>query len=132
MKHMEERGKKVNPKNLLRFLVVTILVATFAVTSYLVLRKNNVETAVFNQDSELLRAMNYEQFLDGDSNVEGTDNVKFSAFFLRDLNGDGYAEKIKGTCKEVGKEDTLYMEVIVQSTGYLKNAKIEIDDSGRW
>ena len=127
MKHMEEKGKKVYLKKLLKVLVVTILVAIFAVTSYLVLRKNSVETAVFNQDSELLRAMNYEQFLDGDSNVEGTDNVKFSAFFLRDLNGDGYAEKIKGTCKEVGKEDTLYMEVIVQSTGYLKNAKIEID-----
>lgn len=127
MKHMEEKGKKVYLKKLLKVLVVTILVAIFAVTSYLVLRKNSVETAVFNQDSELLRAMNYEQFLDGDSNVEGTDNVKFSAFFLRDLNGDGYAEKIKGTCKEVGTEDTLYMEVIVQTAGYLKDAKIQVD-----
>ena len=39
--------------------------------------------------------MTYDQFEDGDENIEGTDNVKFSAFYLRDLDGDGYAEKIK-------------------------------------
>ena len=76
---------------------------------------------------ELARAMTYDQFVDGDEAVDGTDNVKFSAFFLRDINGDGYAEKIKGTCKQIGKEDTLYMEVNVRTDGILKNAKIEID-----
>ena len=50
-------------------------------------------------DSELARAMTYEQFGDGADDVFSTDgetrvdNVKFSAFLLRDLNGDGYAEK---------------------------------------
>ena len=71
--------------------------------------------------------MTYGQYQDGDEAVDGTDNVKFNAFFLRDLNGDGYAEKLKGTCKEVGKEDTLYMEIIVQTAGKLKNGKIEIN-----
>ena len=70
MKHMEERGKKVNLKNLLRFLVVTILVAIFAVTSYLVLREPKKELTAFSQDGELARAMTYEQFLDGEENVE--------------------------------------------------------------
>ena len=83
------------------------------------------DSIIANQ--ELLRAMTYEQFEDGDENVEGTDNVKFSAFFLRDLDGDGYAEKIKGTCKEIGTEDTLYMEINVQTSGYLKDGKIEIN-----
>ena len=78
-------------------------------------------------DPELARAMTYEQFQDGDENIEGTDNVKFSAFFLRDLDGDGYAEKIKGTCKEIGKQDTMYMEVNVLSEGRLKNGKIQIN-----
>ena len=78
-------------------------------------------------DSELARAMTYDQFVDGDEAVDGTDNVKFSAFFLRDVNNDGYAEKIKGTCKQIGNEDTLYMEVNVQTEGILKNGKIEID-----
>ena len=71
--------------------------------------------------------MTYDQFAEGDDAIEGTDNVKFSAFFLRDINGDGYAEKIKGTCKQIGKEDTLYMEVNIQTDGILKNAKIEVD-----
>ena len=75
---------------------------------------------------ELGRAMNYEEFTDKDEEVEGTENVKFSAFFLRDINQDGYAEKLKGTCKEIGKEDTLYMEINVETAGMLKNAKIEI------
>ena len=70
--------------------------------------------------------MNYEEFTDKDEEVEGTENVKFSAFFLRDINQDGYAEKIKGTCKEIGQEDTLYMEINVETAGMLKNAKIEI------
>ena len=74
---------------------------------------------------ELGRAMNYEEFTDKDEEVEGTENVKFSAFFLRDINQDGYAEKIKGTCKEIGQEDTLYMEINVETAGMLKNAKIE-------
>ena len=75
---------------------------------------------------ELGRAMNYEEFTDKDEDVEGTENVKFSAFFLRDINQDGYAEKIKGTCKEIGQEDTLYMEINVETAGMLKNAKIEV------
>lgn len=49
---------------------------------------------------ELARMRNYEQFEEGDDAIDNTDNVKFSAFFLRDLDGDGYAEKIKGTCKK--------------------------------
>ena len=64
---------------------------------------------------------------EGEEAVEGTPNVKFDAFFLRDLDGDGYAESIRGTSKQIGSEDTLYMELNVQTAGYLKDAKIEID-----
>lgn len=80
------------------------------------------------EDLELAKAMTYDQFEEGDEIVDGTNNcVEFSAFFLRDLNGDGYAEKLKGTCKEVGKEDTLYLEVNVLTEGELKDATIKID-----
>ena len=102
--------------------VVAIIVAVLMAGS-----KERVERVSRGTDPELARAMTYDQFEDGDENVDGTDNVKFSAFFLRDVNGDGYAEKIKGTCKEIGKEDTLYMEVNVQTEGILKNGKIEVD-----
>ena len=76
---------------------------------------------------ELAKAMTYDQVEEGDKAVEGTDNVKFDAFFLRDINQDGYAESIRGTSKEIGKEDTLYMELNVQTAGYLKDAKITIN-----
>ena len=85
------------------------------------------KTQIGSISPELARAMNYAQFEEGDDQVEGTDNVKFSAFFLRDLDGDGYAEKLKGTCKEIGEQDTLYMEVNVQTAGVLKDAKIQIN-----
>lgn len=71
--------------------------------------------------------MNYEEVKEKDKDIEGTDNVKFDAFFLRDLDGDGYAESIRGTCRQIGKEDTLYMELNVQTEGYLKDGKITIN-----
>ncbi len=69
---------------------------------------------------------NYEQFTEEDENVEGTDNVKFGAFFLKDIDGDGYTEKMNGSCITIGKNDTLYMEIKVNTEGYLTNGKIEI------
>ena len=73
---------------------VVILIALTALF-LLSRRENKNSTRNLNLDPELARAMTYDQFEDGDENIEGTDNVKFSAFYLRDLDGDGYAEKIK-------------------------------------
>ena len=88
--------------------------------------KTKSKNKKFIGDPELARAMTYDQFVDGDENISGTDNVKFSAFFLRDVNSDGIDEKIKGTCKKVGMDDALHMVVDVQNEGTLKNGKIEI------
>ena len=117
---------KERTRVLIGAIMLVVLVAFTFVINYLLTRKDE-SNLIVNLDPELQRAMTYEQFEDGDEDIEGTDNVKFSAFFLRDLDGDGYAEKIKGTCKEIGKEDTLYMEIIVQTEGYLKDGKIQID-----
>ena len=76
---------------------------------------------------ELAKTLTYDRVEEGEEAVEGTDNVKFDAFFLRDLNNDGYAEGVRGTSKQIGQEDTLYMELNVQTAGYLKDAKIEIN-----
>ena len=94
------------------------------IIALIVINVNMQEPMYFR--GENARAMTYDQFIDGDEAINGIDNVIFSAFFLRDLDGDGYAEKIKGTCKEIGTEDTMYMELKVQTAGYLKNGKIEI------
>ena len=103
---------------------IGILCLVILIMSVIIGKKRISSNAI---DPELARAMKYEQFKEEDENVDGTDNVKFSAFFLRDINGDGYAEKIKGTAKRIDSTDNLYMELKVQSEGYLKEAEIQID-----
>ena len=125
-----DQGERVKIKKLKKVLsasLLSLIVLMFGMTFVPNFYKSN-QLNKANQEitPELARAMTYEQFQPGDENIEGTDNVKFSAFFLRDLNGDGYAEKIKGTCKEVGNSDTLYMEYNVLTEGKLKDGKIEI------
>ena len=120
--------EKITKKSLLiaggiAIALVAIIIAIAIVSS----KGEGTKKKNFTPDSELARAMTYDQFSDEDSNVDGTDYVKFGAFFLRDINNDGYAEKIKGTCKQVGKEDTLYMELNVLTNGYLENGVITIN-----
>ena len=112
----------------LRKLLIVLMLFAFIVLTVIDLiingkREINIDTI----SSEFARAMTYAEVEEGEEAVEGTDNVKFNAFFLRDLNGDGYAESIRGTCKEIGKEDTLYMELNVQTAGCLKDAKITMN-----
>ena len=125
---LKKFGEKITKKGLLiaggiAIALVAIIIAIAIVSSKGEKTKKNSSTP----DSELARAMTYDQFTDADSSVDGTDYVKFGAFFLRDINNDGYAEKIKGTCKQVGKEDTLYMELNVLTNGYLENGVITIN-----
>ena len=137
MKSRVER-KKDNKKLIKICGAITLLVLIVISGIAAILLNRKKESSSIYGNLENLRAMNYEQFVPGDDAVyedgtQGTDNeqivnnIKFSSFFLRDLDGDGYAEKLKGTCKEIGNQDTLYMEIIVQTEGYLKDGKIEID-----
>ena len=73
--------------------VILMLIALIGVT--MLTHKESNKMISQYVDPELLRARTYEQFEEGSDNIEGTDNVKFSAFFLRDLDGDGNAEKVK-------------------------------------
>ena len=128
LKNLKEKfGKKFSRKKILS--IAIFVVAVIATIIAIVVNQTSEQSSKKKvvAEGELARAMTYDQFVDGDEAVDGTDNVKFSAFFLRDVNNDGYAEKIKGTCKQIGDEDTLYMEVNVQTEGILKNGKIEID-----
>ncbi len=82
---------------------------------------------------ELAKAMTYDQVQDGEEIVDGTDDhVNFDAFFLRDLNSDGNAESIRGTSKRIGEEDTLYMEISVNTAGYVKDGKITVNGTNSY
>ena len=64
------------------------VVILIALTALFLLSRREIKNSTrnLNLDPELARAMTYDQFEDGDENIEGTDNVKFSAFYLRDLD----------------------------------------------
>ena len=126
---LKNKNHKTLPKKKILIGAVIAIIAVIVAVIAIMMANKEEKTKKLKRvsDPELARAMTYDQFVDGDENVEGTDNVKFSAFFLRDVNNDGDAEKIKGTCKQVGCDDTLYMEINVQTEGMLKNGKIEID-----
>ncbi len=117
---------KENHKKFFMLSVIFIFILTaIATTIWLTISKKSAKLSSITP--ELAKAMTYPQVQEGEESVEGNEYVKFDAFFLRDINNDGYTEGIRGTSKEIGKEDTLYMELNVQTAGYLKDAKITIN-----
>ena len=121
----QDKERKVKKKNLLTAIGIIVMLIALAIATVLTYSKKTQMNQ--SADAELLRAMTYEQFEEEDAKTE-TDFVEFGAFFLRDLDRDGVAEKIKGTCKKIGETDTIYMELKVLTDGYLKDGKITIND----
>ena len=86
---------------------------------------NSTEVQELNTPEEL-RAMTYGELKEEDEQTQ-SENVRFSAFFTRDLNKDGYAERLKGTCKELKESDILYVELDVLTQGYLEGGTIYLN-----
>ena len=111
--------------------VITSIIAMLTIISIVMLAIYHANETQKRRDliainPELARAMTYGELTEKDEETQ-SENVRFSVYFARDLNGDGYADRVKGTCKEVEGEDTLYMSLNVIEDGYLKDAKIEIE-----
>ena len=119
--------KKIQEGVRIKLILLGGIIAIIAVILFGVFMQYKQKVYMQNTNPELARAMEYEDVKEGDEAVEGTEYVQFDAFFLRDINQDGYAESIRGTCKEVGEEDTLYMNLNVLTNGYLKDGKIVIN-----
>ena len=109
-----------------RSFIAIILIAYLLINAIMLTKNNNLNTQGGVTTAELEVSKTYEQV---EARDEDTDSpyVKFDAFFLRDLNGDGYAESIRGACREIGGEDTLYMELNVMTAGYLRDGKITVN-----
>ena len=122
-------------------IVSSLVLIAFILTLVFFIGKNKSKSLIKDNmvlDPELARAMTYGQFHDGDDAVYEVDengdttenivdNVKFSAFFLKDLDGDGYAEKLNGMCSKItNTSNELYMDFSVNTNGYLKDGKITI------
>ena len=119
-------SKKIGKKQIRGIVGIALLVAA----GIMILLNGILQTQnEYKSDPELLTTMAYEEVKEGEEAVDGTNDVQFDAFFLRDLNGDGYAEGVRGMCRQLGQEDTLYMELKVLNSGRLKNGQITINSS---
>ena len=125
-------GEIIKNKVVVITIAMIAIVVAFIMSNQRGKNENNVATIT---DPETLRAMTYEQVTEDDANVEGIDNIKFSAYFLRDLDGDGYAEKLKGTCSKINTSDRaelnkrlLYIDFNVLGDGKFKDGVITINN----
>jgi hypothetical protein len=114
-------GKK---KVLLITAVISILVA---ILCGIFLENKNTNVISYEVSNEIKRASSYNEITDSDYEVDNCEYVKFNAFFTRDLDGDGYAEKYDGTCNYISKSATLYFDINVLTDGTLKDGNISIN-----
>ncbi len=122
-----KNGKKTKGKRVIKIRLIYLIIIFFMAISIInLLAKNSTKKIEFQITPEILRSRKYEVVEDKDKNTQ-SEYVTFDAFFLKDLNGDGIADSIRGTCNEIGKEDTLYFELRVNDNGYLKNGTITIN-----
>ena len=125
-KSSQVKGSK---KIKITILLLSIIVFLISLIALLFFTKTKTKRNYSFISPENARAMTYEEVQEGDEAVNGTDNVSFIAYCLRDINDDGYVEHLKGTCKQIGYADTLYMELSVKTSGKLINGKIELGDT---
>lgn len=123
-------GNKINAK--VRNLIIAIVAAIIAVVTIAVVKNNKVTTEEVAKtqinEQELLRSINYDQVQEGDEKVDGCDNkVNFSAYFAKDIDGDGRAEKLYGSCQSVKSRSQLYIDVNVEGDGHIESGVITID-----
>ena len=105
--------------------MVAIVLGIIAILCTLIAKK--VDNQIANLNSETLKAMNYTELEENSTTVENCEYVQFSSYFTRDIDGDGTANKLLGTCKNVNSTDVLYIDLNVLTNGYLKDGKFTIN-----
>lgn len=124
-----KKKKLTNIRKIISTIVVLIMVSII-VSIYLIISSKKENKIMLSPELERMQA--YDDVKDGDNDIKDADGndistIKFDAFFLKDKNGDGIAESIRGTCNEVGSQETLYMNLSVAEEGHLTNGKITIN-----
>jgi len=131
MKGKDENIRSEKEKNKRKKVIGTGIAAAVLVTTVAALSIVNlispVQEKLSSLDPTMERAMTYPQVKAGDEAVAGTSYITFDAFFTKDLNGDGYAEKIRGSSNLITASDTLYITLNVLNQGTLQNGVITIN-----
>lgn len=116
--------KKENTKKIIGIVTAVVAIASTVAGLLFTMRPNSI---VDLNDPEIKQSMTYDQVQPGEENVSNSPYIQFDAFFLRDLDGDGYAEKIRGTCRAIDKTDTLYVNLNVLTNGDFVDGKLTIN-----
>ena len=106
--------------------IIMILGVIMIIIALIPLCCKQINNIIINSRPENILAMTYPQVQTGEESTN-SQYIKFDSYFFKDLNNDGIADKVRGTCKEIGESDTLYMELEVVENGYLKDGKITIN-----
>jgi len=120
MTSLKNRKKKI----VYASFIVLIAIMIFSIVSLFNSKERNISNI---HDPEILRSINYEEVKEGEDAVAGTDFVKFDAFFTRDLTGSGYANKLRGSCRSVTENDTLFISINVLTEGHFEDGEITIN-----
>ena len=123
--------KKERKSKISLIIGLTTIIAAILIAAVFMISNKTIRTRFVTDDPELLRAMDYDVILPENQVAEAATNcefVKFDAFFLRDIDGDGYAEQVRGSSKEIGGRDTIYINFMVNTNGVFKDGKITINN----
>lgn len=119
-KKHKEFLKMTNKNKILLAIFLFLTIAAIALAEVRINFKNQ-------ENGDQTQKFSYYYYDDSLSYVDGTDNVTFSAYFMKDVKDNGNVRKVLSSLTEIGKSDTLYMQVNVRNEGYLKNGKIQIN-----
>ena len=106
---------KLRKKSLISICIIALTIVLSVICFYLTKTNNLKMVAV--KDNETRRSMTYNEVNDDSANIDNCEYVKFNSFFIKDLDGDGYAEKYDGTCNYIDKKATLYFDINVLTDG---------------
>ena len=124
--------KKLTKKSIILKTIIVLIAVSIIIGIYVLNKTQKIDKSAMS--SELQRTQAYDDVKDGDNAVKDAEGntiqaIKFDAFFLKDKDGDGIAESIRGTCNEIGSQASLYMELRVLEQGKLKDGKITINSN---
>ena len=131
MKGKEIQKNKINIKGICIGLL-TILTLVAVVIGIVLFSIKMQKVREYQANPEIARSIEYERVKEGEEKDTGSEYVEFDAFFLRDLDGDNEADEVRGTCRRIGEQDTLYLDLNVLTKGELQDGVITINSKNMY
>ncbi len=105
--------------------VISVILISSAIFGFVKLKEVQSREVAYN--AEQLRTLEYKTLTKEEEYADANNYVKFAPFFAEDYKDDEYSEKRLGACNEIGKTETMYIQVGVEQEGHLENGVITIN-----